>query len=202
MWSKLTYLFGGPFDASLGLFLIIGGFVFCLAAIALPFFGLWSLFGKCGIERWRGLVPFYNVWMLTRLTCGKSLLFWVQLALQALCFLTALVFEFGALKLPLTVLFFVAQALVGVLIGLAVSRSFGSGPGFGVGIGLLPSVFLFILGLDKTEYLGPEITTYFAESAENDETEASPDSDDDSKTPQKSEEQHVDNDAETQDAEK
>ena len=91
---------------------------------------------------------------------------------------------------------------MGVLIGLAVSRSFGSGPGFGVGIGLLPSVFLFILGLDKTEYLGPEITTYFAESAENDETEASPDSDDDSKTPQKSEEQHVDNDAETQDAEK
>lgn len=104
--------------------------------------------------------------MLTRLVCGKTFLFWLQLALQALLFMAATVLKLGMLETPLIVVFFIAQMCVGIFIGLAVSRSFGSGPGFGVGIGLLPSVFLFILGLDETEYLGPQVETYFAEDAE------------------------------------
>ena len=165
MWSTLTNLFGGSFGAALGLFLILGGLVFCAAAIALPFFGLWNLFGKCGVERWRGIIPFYNVWMLTRLTCGKTVLFWIQLALQALFLMAATVLKLGALETPLIILFFIGQACVGLLIGFAVARAFGSGPAFGVGIALLPSVFLFILGLDETEYLGSNVKTFFADAA-------------------------------------
>lgn len=165
MWTSLTNLFGGPVGAGLGLFLLVGGMMFAALAVALPFFGLWHLFGKCGVERWRGIVPFHNAWLLCRLTYGDERPFWAQVGCQAAILVAATQLNLGAAELPVLLALFVAQLAAGVVIGLAVARSFGSGPGFGVGLGLLPTVFYYILGLDETEYLGPRVRGYYGEGA-------------------------------------
>lgn len=173
MWSVLMRLFGGPADAGLGLFLVLGGLVLVALLVALPLFGLWRVFGKCGETRWHAVVPFYNVWRLCLLTFGRPWPFWAQLGCQAALLLVPQV-GLGAAETPALIALFCAQLAFGVVIGLAVARSFESGPAFGVGVALVPSACLFVLGLDGTGYLGPGVRGYFGEGVPDATGEAGP----------------------------
>lgn len=90
----------------------------------------WKIFTKAGEPGWTALIPFYNLYKLFKITMGNG--FFV-----ILCFLP--IFNFLAL----------------ILLGINTARAFNRPPLFALGLILLPSVFLIILGFSNAQYVGP-----------------------------------------------
>ncbi|MBQ0004358.1 MAG: hypothetical protein KBS68_00675 [Clostridiales bacterium] len=90
----------------------------------------WKIFTKAGEPGWTALIPFYNLYKLFKITMGNG--FFV-----ILCFLPF--FNFLAL----------------ILLGINTARAFNRPPLFALGLILLPSVFLIILGFSNAQYVGP-----------------------------------------------
>ncbi len=99
--------------------------------------GTWKVFAKADEPGWAAIVPFYNITVQLRIIRRSK---WWMLAY--------------ALPVIFAPLFVVAIA-IGVLFGLDLAKSFGRSAAFGVGVGLLPFIFLPILGFGGDEYLGP-----------------------------------------------
>jgi len=107
--------------------------VFLLAYIAVVvgvFAGAWKMYGKAGQPGWGAIVPFYNMYLLCRI-CGRPG-WWFVLAL-----------------LP------VVNLVIGIILVIDLSRSFGRGFGTTVGLLLLSPVFVPILGFGRAQYKGP-----------------------------------------------
>ena len=94
-----------------------------LVAIA----GLWATFGKAGVAGWKSLIPIYNAVLWLKMANKPA--WWVLLLI---CPVVNLVF--------------------GILVSLEVAKTFGRGPGFGIGLAFLPFVFYPILGWGGSEY--------------------------------------------------
>jgi signal peptidase I len=53
-------------------------FFFQLAIVWLPAAGLYKMFEKAGIPKWKALIPFYNTWVMLDVTKGSKYLFFCQ----------------------------------------------------------------------------------------------------------------------------
>ncbi len=111
-----------------------------LVAIA----GLWATFGKAGVAGWKSLIPIYNAVLWLKIANKPA--WWVLLLI---CPVVNLVF--------------------GILVSLEVAKTFGRGPGFGIGLAFLPFVFYPILGWGGSEYQTAFLVA--AEGADAGETE-------------------------------
>jgi hypothetical protein len=120
--------------AILGLMLVFYGlfFLFMFVAFIVLAIAKWKLLEKAGHEGWKAIIPYYGTYVLTCEIAGKD----------ALTFVLQL--------LPIIRIYGVIVA------GIAIAKSYGKEDGFGVGVGLLPVVFLSILAFNKdVKYLGP-----------------------------------------------
>lgn len=91
--------------------------------------GMWKAFEKAGQPGWAAIVPFYNIYILTKIA-GKPG-WWVLLYL-----------------IP------VVNIVIAVMLSIEVAKKFGKGTGFGVGLALLGFVFWPILGFGDAKYQG------------------------------------------------
>lgn len=101
--------------------------VVVLAVTLLVIAGTWKTFTKANEPGWASLIPFYNFWVMVRISDNEWWWF---------------------LMIFVPVLNFVA--LFKVAIGIA--KGFGKGIGFGIGIALLPPVFFPLLGFGSAQY--------------------------------------------------
>ena len=104
--------------------------VFMLAALALSVVmiaGMWALFTKAGKPGWMAIIPILNAWVLVEIS-GRSAL-WFVLMFIPLVNLVAI-----------------------LLIWMDVAKSFGKGPEYGIGLLLLPYVFVPVLGFGSAQY--------------------------------------------------
>ncbi|WP_256009167.1 signal peptidase I [Desertivirga xinjiangensis] len=115
-----------------------GWLVYLVPVLALYFAGLWKLFEKAGRKGWEALVPFYNVYIMIKLTGRPS--WWL-------------------------ILFFipVINVIAGIALMLDFAKSFGK---FGfwehAGTIIFPFVMFPLWGFDKdTRYLGLSATEEF-----------------------------------------
>ncbi|WP_309135488.1 DUF5684 domain-containing protein [Cellulomonas sp.] len=99
--------------------------VYVVVAIALA-----GVFRKAGEPAWQAFVPVLNTLVLLRVA-GRPLWWFLLLLVPVL------------------------NVVVLVVVWNDVSRSFGRGPGFTVGLVLLPVVFLYVLWLGDSTYRGP-----------------------------------------------
>lgn len=112
------------------LFTGVGGVVY-LVIIVLLIAANWKIFEKAGKPGWACIIPIYNIIVLLEII-GKPL-WWIILFL-----------------IP------VVNMIIGIWAANLLSKSFGKGVGFTVGIILLPFIFFPILGFDKSaQYIGP-----------------------------------------------
>lgn len=107
------------------------------AVVFLVFFvpyviGFWKVLEKAGRPGWGAIVPIYNNWLVIEIVGRPS--WWLAL-----------------LFIPYASVVF----LIILMIDLA--KSFGKSTGFGVGLALLPPVFMLILGFGDAAYLGPSV---------------------------------------------
>jgi hypothetical protein len=104
--------------------------VIYVAIIALMIVSMWKIFTKAGKPGWACLIPIYNILVLLEII-GKP---WWWLLLMLIPFVN-LVFAIWAMNL--------------------LSKSFGHSEGFTIGLLLLGFVFIPILGLGESKYIGP-----------------------------------------------
>ena len=91
--------------------------------------GCWKTFTKAGEAGWAAIIPFYNQYILSKITFGTGWLFLLLL-------------------IPFVNIIYV------IVLAYKLSQSFGHGIGYCIGLIFLPFVFYLILGFDDSEYLG------------------------------------------------
>ena len=101
-----------------------------LACVILGIAAMWKVFTKAGQPGWAAIIPIYNIYLMTKIA-GKPGI-WTILCL-----------------IPVVNLIFV------IWLYNMISKSFGHGEGFTVGLVLLGIIFWPILGFGDSKYLGP-----------------------------------------------
>jgi len=106
--------------------LIIG-----LIMAVLTIVGYWKIFSKAGEAGWASIIPFYNQYILSKITFGNGWLF-------------------------LLLLIPVVNAIFMIVMMYKLAKAFGHGVGYTIGLIFLPFIFLLIIAFGKSEYQGVE----------------------------------------------
>ena len=137
----------------LGAALIAGAASVILALIwyLLLALGRWRMFEKMGEPGWKGLIPIYADYILYG-RCWQPMLFWVSLV-------AAIVSGIGGNQEHPGFLISIAGTLGSVLDAMLcwkVSKAFGHGILFTLGLILLNPIFTLYLGFGPDAYRGPQ----------------------------------------------
>lgn len=148
---------------------VIGVVFFVLTVIA-----LWKIFVKAGEKGWKAIIPFYNLYVLFKLV-WRPLFFWLCLVLTVVYSVLNVVLQTNfmivsrgtqtivpsAMANPVFWILTIATfAIIIVLIVWSIkymhylSKAFGHGAGWTVGLVFLFNIFLLMLGFGKSEYKG------------------------------------------------
>ena len=100
-----------------------------IVSVVLILAGMWKMFQKAGIPGWHAIIPFLNVYDLCRIGSARNLI----------------------LRTIICCIFPIALIVTYVRI----SKSFGHGILFGIGMFFLGWIFFPILGFGGSRYLGP-----------------------------------------------
>ena len=122
-----------------GILALLGAFMFVFALVGLVVLvGMWKAFSKAGQPGWAAIIPVYNLVVLFRVA-GQS--GWL-----ALTFLLNFIPVVGGL------------AWLGIVIWnhINVSKRFGHGVGFALGLVVLAPIFWLILGFGSSKYVGDQ----------------------------------------------
>lgn len=113
----------------------------------------WSIFKKAGEPGWKSIIPIYCTYVQYKLT-WKTSMFWIS-------FLAAIIanvlMQLGGDSLALLavgVVLEIAAAAIGFVALYKLSRSFGHGVGFAIGLIFLYPIFILILGFGSSQYIG------------------------------------------------
>jgi Family of unknown function (DUF5684) len=123
---------------------IIAYLFFAVIFYILACLGLYGVFIKARQPGWAAFVPFYNTYILLLIT-GRPV-WWLA------------IFIGGAVLSVIPFLGFLISIVVivfAVMLMNSLSKSFGKGTGFTVGLVLLNIIFTWILWLGSATYLGP-----------------------------------------------
>jgi hypothetical protein len=138
--------------------------VICLAILALLIVSMWKIYGKMGEPGWKCIVPFYSNWVLIERLRKPRSWFWIMtLCGLIICVLYVMLLvriigcpeemPAGTILLILVILAVAVVSLVyGIKITHALSKAFGQGTGFTVGMILLPVVFYPVLAFGSYQF--------------------------------------------------
>ena len=135
---------------------MLGGATAVIAVIAVVYYIIcvianWKIFTKAGEAGWKSIIPFYNAWVEYKFTWDVRV-FFVALVL-------AIVVGLGqAITNPVFAVI-AGLASIGVLVlnimeNYKLSKCFGHGAGFTVGLLFLPFIFRLILAFGNSQYVG------------------------------------------------
>ncbi len=138
---------------------ILGGLLGVFALVVITFYVLlvianWKIFEKAGEKGWKSLIPFYNLYILFKLF-WETKYFWISLSVLLVCELASdlRVQDNNSVLLACASLAAGIAALVFfIILCNRMSKSFGHGAGFTVGLIFFPNIFTLILGFNKDKY--------------------------------------------------
>ncbi len=140
--------------------------------LVLTIVAYWRIFEKAGEKGWKAIIPVYSSYVIYKLV-WKTSMFWWSLVVGIVTVITGGVF-FGAILAAgggastmavggaalIAMLVLLAAAIISVVINIILyvkmARAYGYGGGFAVGLILVNTVFILILGLGNAEYVGPQ----------------------------------------------
>lgn len=139
------------------LVLVAIGSVFSTVMAVLTIIGSWKLFVKFGEPGWKCLIPFYNLWIEFGYT-WKPLM---MIPVYVLCLGSGIVTQVAQAGSALQIIASLAF-LVGVVFYIIaqhkLSKAFGHGVGFTLGLIFFSGIFTIILGFGKSQYVGNTAT--------------------------------------------
>ncbi len=108
--------------------------ILSLALAVLGIVAMWKIFEKAGEPGWAAIIPFYNLYVLFKITWGNG-------------------WKFLFLLIP------IANIVFAIITMVKLAKAFGKSGGFVVGLIFLSIIFYCILAFDQSQYLGvPEKT--------------------------------------------
>lgn len=107
----------------------VGWMLVILAMAVLMIVAMWRIFAKAGEAGWKAVIPFYNTYILYKITWGNGLYF---LLLLIPC----------------------ANFVIQIITSVKLAKVFGKGIGFTLGLIFLGPIFQLILAFDSSEYQG------------------------------------------------
>ena len=107
------------------------GIIIYLVIVVLVIAGAWKTFEKAGKPGWAAIIPIYNIIVLLEIT-GKPI-WWIILFL-----------------IP------VVNLVIAIMVYHSLSKAFGHGVGFTLGLIFLRFIFIPILGFGDSTYTTPE----------------------------------------------
>ncbi|MDO4546246.1 MAG: DUF5684 domain-containing protein [Bacillota bacterium] len=134
-----------------------------LAILIIAIVSFWNIFKKAGQPGWKAVIPFYNTYIVFKIS-WKAAWFALEmifaLAGTALLSYSAIsLFEDpagGASLFLVSLLLLFIGIIIGVVLNFKLSRAFGHGAGYGLGLTFFYPIFLLILAFGKSEYGKPE----------------------------------------------
>ena len=121
-----------PVSVGIGAFLGAYATMVYLVSIAfliITIVAMWKIFEKAGEPGWASIVPFYNLYVLFKITWGAGWMFLLLL-------------------IPIVNFIFL------IITYVKLAKAFGKSGGFAVGLVFLTAIFQIILGFDNSEYVG------------------------------------------------
>jgi hypothetical protein len=101
-----------------------------VALIAVMIAAMWKIFTKAGQPGWASLIPIYNIYILTKIAGRPA--WWLLLLL-----------------IPF------ANFIILIILTVDLSKRFGKGTGYAIGMILLPFIFYPMLGFGDDKYEAP-----------------------------------------------
>ena len=108
-----------------------GFWIFYIAVLVFYVFVMWKIFVKAGEPGWASIVPFYNTYVLFKISWGNGWLFLLAL-------------------IPFV------NFVILIITYVKLAQAFGKGGGFAAGLIFLSFIFLPILAFDSSDYVGPQ----------------------------------------------
>lgn len=139
--------------AGIGIALMIGALIISVLTII----ATWKIFTKAGEAGWKSLIPIYNTYILFKIA-GRS--FWRYFFIALGMNIFRAIAENVSSSAVVLILSIVAFALAIWLLVETVkcchglSKNFGHGAGFTVGLIFLNTIFMLILGFGSSQYQG------------------------------------------------
>jgi hypothetical protein len=127
--------------------------IFGMLMVILLMIAKWKIFSKAGEKGWKSLIPVYGTYVEYGFTWNhkQGILFLVAVLLLRV--LTG-VFDSDSIMYSLAAIPGIYAAVLSVIQLHKLSKSFGHGAGFTVGLLLMNPIFLLILGFGKSQYVG------------------------------------------------
>lgn len=140
--------------ASLGAGLIVGlTYGILLVCYVFRIIAEWRIFTKAGEKGWKTLIPFYNVYIEYKLT-STTKMFVIFLIVTFLAALGGQCTSTGTVAKILIFIINVIAIYFTVRRWSCLSKAFGKGSGYTVGLTFLHPLFIMMLGFGKAEYIG------------------------------------------------
>ena len=115
----------------------------------------WQIFKKAGEPGWKSIIPVYNTYTTYKIA-WKPMYFWITLAIS---FVSGILSAMSG-SVIVTILSFIvsiAAIVIAVMFNHKLSKAFGHGVGFTIGLIFLHPIFMLILGFEKSEYQGADL---------------------------------------------
>jgi len=143
-------------------FLIILAHITIIGLIPLMIASIWKIFEKAGEAGWKSLIPFYNTYILWKISGAKL---WAGITLMASLIINYIAGNLrglaqlnqSSIPLGVTVLGLIGTlgaVIADVAISLKLAEAFGQTEGFAIGLILLPLIFYPILAFRDSQYGG------------------------------------------------
>lgn len=134
---------------SLGLIVVIGIIYYILMIIA-----QWKIFTKAGEKGWKSIIPFLNGYVLYKIA-WKPMMFWITLALSVVLSICSAIQD-STVAMVISFIVSIAVLVIGIIQYSKLSKAFGHGVGFTLGLLFLNPIFMLILGLGSSQYVGKQ----------------------------------------------
>ncbi|MBQ9990143.1 MAG: hypothetical protein IJP31_04270 [Lachnospiraceae bacterium] len=113
----------------------------------------WKMFVKAGEAGWKAIIPLYGEYITFKI-CWEGKFFWIVFGLMFLyaVLLGIGVASFSTIAIIGAIIALIAAIVIIIMMLNRLSRVFGMGVGFTVGLVLLYNFFIMILGFGSAEY--------------------------------------------------
>ena len=117
----------------------------------------WQIFKKMGEPGWKSIIPFYNEYTLYKRT-WKTMYFWITLVIGIIAVMAS-TFSSASPNAAIvcgliSLVCLIAACVISIIECNKISKSFGHGAGFTVGLVFLGSIFRLVLAFGASQYIG------------------------------------------------
>lgn len=143
----------------IGMLAAMGAAIFVCSLIwyVLQVIARWKIFTKAGEKGWKAIIPVYNEFVMYKIS-WKTMFFWIMFALVVAGSLVSSLAGTGqnanGVLLFLAFVLLIAACVIEIIQLHNLSKAFGHGAGFTVGLVLLNPIFMLILAFGSSEYKG------------------------------------------------